>query len=206
LRFHQSFAADLSVVRQHPCALSDSRPMPRPVVFVLLVVLTACTTRQEAPGVAARVDLLRVPPDSGSRLLAWPLHDTARTSADVAIVIAIQNGLQERPIYVDPAMLDVILLDPTGRVIAPASNAWREGHRGTVRLPRGGFYGEVLNLSGSGLMRTFDLPGPGTYRAVVSYHAVPPPPGGPPVTDRTFPTLSSDTVRVTLRPEPSDSL
>jgi hypothetical protein len=138
-------------------------------------------------------------------LLAWPLHDTARTSADVAVVIMIQNGLRERPLYVDPTMLGVTLLDPTGRVIQPASNAWWEGHRGTVRLPRGSFYGEVINLSGAGLMRMFDLPGPGTYRVVVSYHAVTPPPGGPPVTDRSFPTLSSDTVRVTLRPEPPNS-
>jgi len=169
-------------------------------IIAVLAVVSACTNRPAAPAVGVPAALLASPPDTGSRLLAWPLHDTATSSAHVAVMVALQNGLRARPTYVDPTLFDITLIGPTGQALSPVSNAWWEGHRGTVRVPGGAFYGEVIPLAGMGSMRMFDLPAAGTYRVVVSYHAVPPPPGGPPVTDRSFPTLEADTVQLTYRP------
>jgi hypothetical protein len=179
--------------------------MPCRTILALVVVVTACTSRPTVPPAAVPASLLDAYPDTGSRLLAWPLRDTATTSADVAVIVALQNGLQARPIYLDPTMFGVTLIGPAGRLLRPVSNGWWEGHRGTVRLPGGAFYGEVIRLGGDGPTRLFDLPAVGTYRVVMSYHAVPPPPEGPPVTDRAFPTLDADTVRITYRPEPAET-
>jgi hypothetical protein len=115
-------------------------------------------------------------------------------------MVAVQNGLRARPIYLDPTQFGITLIGPAGRVLRPASTGWWDGHRGVIRLVGGAFYGEVIRLAGEEPMHLFDLPAAGTYRVVLSYHAVPPPPEGPPVTDRAFPTLDADTVVITYRP------